>query len=233
MNITIKRYDPSKNAEPYEATYDVPHSGDEYMTLLEALVYIHENIEPIAFDYACRARMCGRCSMMLDGTPVLACMSVIDDSSHYVEPLAGVPVVKDLIVDKSKINEEISKSYRRVRYKPLNLEDLQTYNMEDADDIAAIQYCARCQVCTAGCPAREVNSEYIGPSHMLAIAFRHFDPYDQADRIVEAVQGGLWSCTMCGTCTELCNQLEIDHVSIWQKLRDEATERGLVVEDAD
>lgn len=41
-----------------------------------------------------------------------------------------------------------------------------------------------------GCPARAINPDYIGPSHMLAVAFRHFDPYDQADRIVEAVQGG-------------------------------------------
>lgn len=82
-----------------------------------------------------------------------------------------------------------------------------------------------------GCPARAINPDYIGPSHMLAVAFRHFDPYDQADRIVEAVQGGLWDCTMCGTCTAHCNQLEIDHLAIWQKLRDAATERGLVKQD--
>ena len=37
---------------------------------------------------------------------------------------------------------------------------------------------------------------------------------------------------MCGTCTSLCNQLEIDHLTIWQKLRDAATERGLIVEEA-
>lgn len=233
MKITVKRYDPSKDAAPYDATYDVPHSGDDYMTALEALVYIHENIEPLAFDYACRGRMCGRCAMTVDGTPCLACVHVIDDSSHEIAPLEGLPVVKDLIVDKSKIQAEISNSYRRVRIEPLDLEDLQTYNMEDADDIAAIQYCARCQVCTAGCPARMVKgSDYIGPSHMLALAYRHFDPYDQADRLTEAVQGGLWSCTMCGTCTENCSQIEIDHVSIWQKLRDEATGRGLVLKNA-
>jgi succinate dehydrogenase/fumarate reductase-like Fe-S protein len=76
-----------------------------------------------------------------------------------------------------------------------------------------------------------MSPEYIGPSHMLAVAFRHFDPYDQADRIIEAVQGGLWDCTMCGNCTAHCNQLEIDHLTIWQKLRDAATERGFVKQD--
>lgn len=66
MKITVKRYDPSKDNAPYDVTYEVPHD-DEYMTLLQALVYIHENEEPLAFDFSCRGRMCGRCAMMLDG----------------------------------------------------------------------------------------------------------------------------------------------------------------------
>lgn len=227
MIITVKRFDPSKDAAPYYTDYEVPYLSD-YMTLLQGLVYIHENLEPLAFDYSCRGRLCGRCAMMMNGEPVLACVTLVEDGKSYtVEPLANMPVVKDLIVDKSKINSEISKSYRRARIKPLTIDDLQTYDMSVADELAAIQYCARCQLCTTGCPARQLDSEYIGPSHMLAIAFRHFDPYDQADRIVEAVQGGLWSCIMCGKCTELCNANEIDHVSIWQMLRDAAEARGM------
>ena len=205
MKITVKRYDPSKDNAPYETTYEVPHD-DEYMTLLQALVYIHENEEPLAFDFSCRGRMCGRCAMMLDGEPVLACVEPLPDGSHTVEPLAGLPVVKDLVVDKSQVQEKIAETYKRVRVAPLTEEDLQTYNMEDADELFGINYCARCQVCTAGCPARAINP-------------------------VEAVQGGLWDCTMCGTCTAHCNQLEIDHLAIWQKLRDAATERGLVKQD--
>lgn len=160
------------------------------------------------------------------------CVEPLSDGSHTVEPLEGVPVVKDLIVDKSQVQARIAETYKRVRVAPLKAEDLNEYNMEHEAELFGINYCARCQVCTAGCPARATNPEYIGPSHMLAVAFRHFDAYDQADRVVEAVQGGLWDCTMCGTCTTLCNQLEIDHLTIWQKLRDAATERGLIVEEA-
>ncbi len=229
MKLIVKRYDPSVDAAPYDAEYEVPRD-DEYMTLLQALVYVHENLEPLAFDFSCRGRMCGRCAMMMDGKPVLACVEPIDEGTHIVEPLAGMPVVKDLVVDRSKVQAEIARTYKRVRIQPLTADDIQQYNMEDADELFGITYCARCQACTAGCPARAIVPEYIGPSHMLAVAFRHFDPYDQADRLVEAVQGGLWSCTMCGTCTSLCNQLEIDHLKIWQKLRDDATARGLIVE---
>ena len=118
MKITVKRYDPSKDNAPYETTYEVPHD-DEYMTLLQALVYIHENEEPLAFDFSCRGRMCGRCAMMLDGEPVLACVEPLPDGSHTVEPLAGLPVVKDLVVDKSQVQEKIAETYKRVRVAPL------------------------------------------------------------------------------------------------------------------
>lgn len=125
MKITVKRYDPSKDNAPYEATYEVPHD-DEYMTLLQALVYIHENEEPLAFDFSCRGRMCGRCAMMLDGEPVLACVEPLSDGSHVVEPLAGVPVVKDLVVDKSQVQARIAETYKRVRVAPLT-EDRMAY----------------------------------------------------------------------------------------------------------
>ena len=134
MKITIKRYDPSKDVSAYEATYDVPHN-DDHMTLLQALVYIHENLEPLAFDFSCRGRMCGRCAMMLDGEPVLACVEPLTDKSHTVEPLAGFPVVRDLVVDRSQAQSRVAETYRRVRIEPLTEEDLQTYNQEDANEL--------------------------------------------------------------------------------------------------
>lgn len=232
MKLTIKRYDPTKDAAPYEAEYEVPSNG-EYMTLLEGLMYIHENIEPLAFDFACRGRLCGRCAMMMDGTPVLACVEPLTDKPHTIEPLAGMPVIRDLIVDKSRAHQKLAEVYERVRIEPIDKKTLDTFDMEHQDDLLDMEHCCRCQVCTAGCPVHAVDPSYVGPSQMLAIAFRHFDPYDQADRLVEAVQAGLWKCSMCGTCDENCNALEIEHVKIWQKLRDEAEARGLKPKDVE
>lgn len=226
MKLIIKRYDPAKDAAPYDVEYEVPVNG-EYMTLLEGLMYIYENCDPIAFDFACRGRLCGRCAMMMDGEPVLACVEPLKEGTHTVEPLTGQPVVRDLIVDKSRAHARLAETYNRVRVSPIEEEEFQTFDMQHNDDLKDMEHCCRCQVCTAGCPAKQANPDYVGPSQMVAIAFRHFDPYDQGDRIVEAVQGGLWDCLMCGKCDEYCNALEIDHLGIWQKLRDEAEARGL------
>ena len=52
MKISVQKYNPSVDAEPYFGTYEIEHT--EHMTLLEALVVINDTIEPIAFDYSCR-----------------------------------------------------------------------------------------------------------------------------------------------------------------------------------
>ena len=65
MKITVTRFDPSQDASPYEQSFEVPYRDN--ITALEALMHIYENEEPIAFDYSCHGRSCGRCAMMVDG----------------------------------------------------------------------------------------------------------------------------------------------------------------------
>ncbi|NTW27793.1 MAG: 4Fe-4S dicluster domain-containing protein [Coriobacteriia bacterium] len=231
MNITFKKYDPAVDAAPYEVTCEVEHW--DKMTVLEAISWANENREPIAFDYSCRGRVCGRCAVMLDGNPILACVTMIGDASHKIEPLVGQPVLHDLIVDKSQAQARIAQKYARVRTSPLKKEEINTYDMTVAEKIKALEWCARCQVCTAACPAHAAApSKYVGPASMLATAFRFYDPYDQADRVVEAVQEGLWACIMCGKCDQVCPQGEIKHLDYWTDLRAAATARGFTAPKA-
>ncbi|MDR0515330.1 MAG: hypothetical protein LBG81_09285 [Coriobacteriaceae bacterium] len=229
MKLTITRFNPSVDAKPYDQVFDVPTF--ENMTLLEAVMYVHENLEPISFDYTCRGRLCGRCSVMYDGIPVFACIQFVSEGSHTVAPLEGFPVIRDLIVDKRREQKAIADTYERVRIAPLTREEINSQmTTEAADKLRWIEYCCRCQVCTVICPAKKDTPQYMGPSRLLAVAYRHFDPYDQADRLLEAVAGGLWDCQMCGSCTKVCqNSPEIHHLDIWKELRADATARGLTV----
>ncbi|NCB65197.1 MAG: 4Fe-4S dicluster domain-containing protein [Bacilli bacterium] len=226
MNITIQKYDPAVDAVPYNITYEVPFK--DKMTLLEAITYVHENCEFVAFDYSCHGRMCGRCSVMCDGAPRLACSYPLTNEDHAIAPLKGQTVVRDLIVDKTDYHDRLSKQYLRIRTEPLTEED---YNNFDGD-AAEIMYdnvnCTRCGICDAACPVFSATPDkYVGPSTMLAIYYRYLDSYDQADRVIEAVSKGLFNCIMCGKCDEVCQRYEIDHVGAWQVLRDEAERRGL------
>lgn len=231
MNVTVLRFDPSKDPEPYEKSYEVP--WHEYITVLEALMYIYENYDPIAFDYSCRGRVCGRCGIMMDGEPCLACYTTIDsDRDISLAPLNGFPVIKDFIVDRSKFQDRISAIYDRQRYQPLTLEEIDTpYDPAIVEKAAGIEWCARCMLCISSCPV--VNNPsgsdgYVGPAGLVALGLRFYDPNDQGNRVVEAVQNGLFDCIQCGKCDEVCPAAEIDHLGIYADLRAAAAEEGVV-----
>lgn len=227
MKINVQRFNPAEDEVPYMASYEVPWS--QYMTALEALVYIYENYDPIAFDYGCHARSCGRCSMMVDGEPKLACIAAIDDAEHTIAPLAGFPVIRDLIVDNEKMQHTVSMLYKRARVKPLTQEEMDYYpDMTYARTLQEIGYCTRCGACNAVCPAMKADPDYVGPMAMVATTYRFMDPYDQADRVVEAYENGFASCIKCGQCTQVCPSAEVDHLFYWKVLEDAATERGLL-----
>jgi succinate dehydrogenase/fumarate reductase iron-sulfur protein len=228
MNITVLKYDPAADASSYAVSGDVPYK--EKMSALEALVYFHENIQAVNFDYNCACRLCGRCAMMLDNEPALICITPIDDKDHVFEPLKGYPVIRDLIVDKDALDRQLSGIFERVRLEPFNESTLVAKGYDPAvkDPSWAMEYCCRCGVCNASCPAVAVSpSEYVGPASMLAVAYRHLDPLDQGDRVLEAVGKGMYHCIMCGKCDEVCPQQDINHIEAWQTLRNLAEERDL------
>lgn len=232
MILKITKYDPSVNSVPKIISVNI--DWKENMTVLEAIQFAHEKT-PIAFDYNCRGRQCGRCAIMFDGKPVMACCTFIKaDGTHTVEPLKGHPVLRDLIVYKRDAHDELSTIYNRIKDPAVgDLTDMQVlndnYNTTAIEEIDAIEWCSRCLSCTAGCPAYNNNpSTYIGPAAMLAIAYRYYDPYDAGDRVRQAYNGGLWNCIMCGQCDYICPQLEIKRVpKIWKDLRKAATDAGL------
>lgn len=230
MKVTVFLYDPSADAKPYQKTYDVPWK--QYITVLEVLTYIHENYDPIAFDYSCRGRVCGRCTMMLNGEPIMACVTTVpEDQDITIKPLNGFPVIRDLIVDKSKLHDKLTVIYHRVRYKPLEHEDVfKKYDVSTIEKVKPLEWCCRCGNCIASCPVYNEEGgpgNFIGSAGLVASALRHYDPNDQGDRLIEAVRNGLFNCIQCGKCDEVCPAQEIKHVETFSNMMAEAEKKGL------
>lgn len=231
MKLNVYKFDPAVDAEPYYVSGEVPF--EEHMTGLHAVMWFDENVAHVNYDHSCRARACGRCAMMLNGTPTLICTHFMEDKEYTVEPLAGYRVIRDLIVDKHPLDARLSGIYDRVRVEPFDAEtiafDPATYDNETMMSIYGMEYCCRCGVCDAACPVMaEHHDDFVGPAGMLAIAYRHLDPLDRADRVMEAVNGGLYRCIQCGTCDQVCASSDIEHLKAWALLRSAAEERGLV-----
>lgn len=206
--LTVRRFDPSVDAKPYEASYTVPNEDPDFspMTALKALHYINRFIEPLAYDYNCRRGTCGRCAMMIDGIPRLACYFELV-SEHRLEPLAGCEVVRDLVVDKDPFIEKFVSSSEAM--ETLESNDVMQPISGDfwSDTIYPINACRECMCCYAACQVSRLGNTsgaFLGPGALQQIYLRAVDGMDQAKRIEQAVHDGLFECIKCGMCTLVC-----------------------------
>ncbi|MDD5095213.1 MAG: 2Fe-2S iron-sulfur cluster-binding protein [Dehalococcoidia bacterium] len=242
---TVFRYDPATDVKPYYKVYEIPWK--QYLSVLEVLVYIYEEYEGIAFDYGCRGIWCGRCGVMVDGKPVLACMSPVNPGKITIEPLKNLPVIRDLVVDRGKIKSKLHSimPYLR-REKPM--EEMPSVSFEAYEKMCGLYRCTECMLCYTVCPVINDDmdlTEFCGPAALLKIALRFYDPRDEADRVAQAVEEGLGHCTMCGLCHDVCylgtesvkdlpnsfgpsELFYIDHLAVFEDLRKAAKGRGLL-----
>src|SRR5882724_8405532 len=72
----------------------------EGMSVLDPVKVIGHSVPDLAYRWECGQGICGVCTMMINGKPALSCTTLIQpDVTYTLEPLAGFPVEKDLLVD--------------------------------------------------------------------------------------------------------------------------------------
>ena len=57
MKVTVYKFNPATDAEPYYVSGEVPYTKD--MSALHALKLFNENVAQVNYDYSCRGRLCG------------------------------------------------------------------------------------------------------------------------------------------------------------------------------
>lgn len=199
--LRIRRFDPEQDDSPHWATYQVPFV--ETMTVMEALEYLWDQGEYLAFRANCREFTCGSCAMLINGKPRLACDTLLENNMT-VEPLSRFPVVKDLVVDTTIVKQHI----RDLQYWPVcNDREAEFQVAQKALDAfgRVFSRCIECYCCLEACPASaSETSTFDGPMYMLQIARAGLHPLDKMDRIRQASEHGMWSCVSCFECADVC-----------------------------
>ncbi len=198
MKITIKRYHPHFDPPSIDMEYEVPES----MTLLEVLHHIKQTKDrTLSFASMCRSGVCGSCAVKVNGKEQLACEYRAQDGD-YIEPLSVVEVIRDLIVD---FNASLDTLQRASAY-PLQMHSGMS---EDEERLVERQSdCILCHSCYSSCPVFETKSSFLGP-FALTRAYRYVvDSREEEKRahIDAVIENGIWDCTLCGNCTEVCPQ---------------------------
>ena len=95
--VTVSRFDPSDDEQPYSQAYEVPVV--QGMSVLDVLDYIYENLDGSLAYYdhaACQQGICRRCLLSINGKAKLMCQTLVEDDVT-LEPLAKFAVVRDLV----------------------------------------------------------------------------------------------------------------------------------------
>ncbi len=210
MKVTLKvfRYNPENGGQP---RYDVFHldvdPNDRVLDLLEMVKGYHDG--SLSYRRSCAHGICGSDAMRINGRNRLACKTLVKDlgDTIVVEPILGLPVLKDLIVDM----EPFFQAYRKVmpwfinNDPPPEKERLQT--PEERARFDDTTKCILCAACTTSCPVFWADGSYFGPAAIVNAHRFIFDSRDQAaeERLaILAQEEGVWRCRTSFNCTEAC-----------------------------
>ncbi|MPZ22562.1 MAG: succinate dehydrogenase iron-sulfur subunit [Dehalococcoidia bacterium] len=211
VRLKVRRYDPESGKGDYWDQYEV--DVPEYATVLDSLIEVREYHDgSLGLRCSCRSAICGSCAMTVNGRARLACNTKAKDmmlmgDTIVVEPGGNLPVIKDLVVDMQPHWQK----FRQVEpyLQPSGPAPEREYLVNPAAmiDLNQVMGCIQCGACVMACTSLEVDPNFIGPA-ALAKAYRFTgDPRDTADKHrfeLYNQKGGVWDCTHCFYCVEVC-----------------------------
>jgi succinate dehydrogenase / fumarate reductase iron-sulfur subunit len=199
MQITLKifRYNPEVDKTFHYETYTL--EGDEtdrVLDLLEKVKGYHDGT--LSFRRSCAHGVCGSDALRINGRNYLACKILVRDVGEYitVEPLLGLKVIKDLIVDMDPFFDNYKKILPYfINESPLpadGKERLQSPEQRARFDETT--KCILCACCTTSCPSFWASDDY-------------FDSRDESasERLhIVSETSGLARCHTAFNCTLAC-----------------------------
>ncbi|MDI9437583.1 MAG: succinate dehydrogenase/fumarate reductase iron-sulfur subunit [Euryarchaeota archaeon] len=224
IKIKVLRYDPPVDEAPYFETYSIKEQ--DKMKILDALNYInHEHHAHLAYRSSCRAGQCGSCALKVNGEVVLACKAEIKDGD-VLEPL-DLPVIKDLVVDRSGVEGKVKEMALHLEGGCEIPECPAILDPQELADSKKLRSCIECYSCLSACPVIKETEEFSGPYFMRYLSKFALDPRDCADRAREGMGEGLYCCTSCGKCGEVCPKEINTFGGAIEKLREKACQEGV------
>jgi succinate dehydrogenase / fumarate reductase iron-sulfur subunit len=148
--------------------------------------------------------------MRINGRNRLACKLLVKDLGSKkitIEPLLGLRVIKDLIVDMEPFFEHYMTvmPYLVNDEPPPIKERIQTQEQRQRFDDTT--KCILCAACTTSCPSFWSNDQYFGPAAIVNAHRFIFDSRDRAagERLrILSGQFGVYRCHTIFNCTEAC-----------------------------
>ena len=211
--IVIERFDGKKR---YTQEYTLERKDICKKTVLSTLIHIKENLDPtLNFSASCRSAICGACGVQVNGQPLVACDTKMEDVlAQYkdgklrIAPLANFRVISDLVVDWEPAMENLRKVRPALAAKDeFSREKGCRQSPANFDKIKGMWDCILCGCCASACSKLSSNAkDYLEPfafnhAARMAVDERSKDPMLHGK---PAHDNGLWKCVHCQECANVC-----------------------------
>ena len=210
VRVEVNRFDPRLDKGSWVQTYAI--EAEETDRVLDVLIHIKDTQDAsLSFRYSCAHGICGSDAMRINGRNMLACKTLVRDVGDKitVEPLLGLKVVKDLIVDM----EPFFDNYKKVLPYFINESPLpadgkeRLQSPEQRARFDETTKCILCAACTTSCPSFWGSDDYLGPAALVTAHRFIFDSRDEAasERLqIISETSGLARCHTAYNCTMAC-----------------------------
>ena len=113
LKVSVYRYNPETDKEPYMKDYKVDTGGKDLM-VLDVIELLKEQDSTLAVRRSCREGVWGSDGMNINGKNGLACITPISKACGgkdelVLRPLPGLPVIRDLVVDMGMFYKQYEK----------------------------------------------------------------------------------------------------------------------------
>jgi succinate dehydrogenase / fumarate reductase, iron-sulfur subunit len=204
-------------------TFEIPYI--DKINVISTLIEVQKNpkttegknVAPVAYEAACLEEVCGSCTMNINGGIRQACTALVEEVGVLVgdtyevtlEPMKKFPLIRDLVVDRSRMFENLIKVKAWV---PIDGSyDLGMAQPQD-DNVRMLRYalsrCMTCGCCMEACPQVNEKSPFIGPAALGQALLFSQHPVGKtldADRYEFLTsENGLSGCGNAQNCVEVC-----------------------------
>ncbi|MEN3002698.1 MAG: succinate dehydrogenase iron-sulfur subunit [Armatimonadota bacterium] len=222
IRLKVRRQD-GPDSKPYWQEFALPYRPN--MNVISCLMEIQRNpvdasgnpTSPPVWEASCLEEVCGTCTMVVNGRVRQACSALIDavgvqkgDTIEVVlEPMSKFPVVRDLMVDRSRMFEALKKIQAWI---PID----GTYDLGPGpridDRVRELRYafarCITCGCCMEACPQYNERSAFIGPAPLAQVKLFNLHPVGatlEYERL-EVISGpeGITGCGNAQNCVKVC-----------------------------
>jgi len=217
IHFRIRRQD-GPDSPPYWEDFLMPDEGGH--NVVSALMYLRQHpinaqgqrVSPVAWESNCMEEVCGACAMLINGVPRQACAALTEELEQPIrlEPLSKFPVIRDLVVDRSRMFEALKQVKAWI---PIDgTWDIHRHAPLISPGVQSLRYlfsrCMACGCCMEACPQFHPDSRFIGPAPLGQILLHNLHPtgsYFKEERLHAIMgPGGIADCGNAQNCVKVC-----------------------------